>query len=287
MGGVGKARLTADASATPNRTTLRIGAAGGIAVMIVDQNQRLRPVLAPFFGAPARCERSTAKLALRLRCPVVVAALLTLQNLGLNITSLIASLSIGGLALSLAAQDTLSNLFGAVAVLTDKPCKVGDSIRVDNVEGTVEAIGLRSTRVRNLDGHLVSIPNKTMGNATITNITQRPNIKTVMNIGLTYDTSAEKVKRAAAILEEVLQRHPSTHEVVVGFNRFSDSALNIQVVHWWKGTNNKEYLAGMQDLNLEIKERFDAEKINFAFPSSTVYLKTEPRARINGAAATR
>jgi len=101
---------------------------------------------------------------------VVVAVLLTLQNMGLNVTSLIASLSIGGLAISLAAQDTLANLFGAVAVLTDKPFLIGDRIKLDAVEGTVESVGLRSTRVRTADGNLVSIPNKTVGNATITKL---------------------------------------------------------------------------------------------------------------------
>jgi MscS family membrane protein len=105
---------------------------------------------------------------------VVVAVLLTLQNLGLNVTSLIASLSIGGLALSLAAQDTLANLFGAVAVLADKPFLVGDRIKLDQTDGIVETVGLRSTRVRTADGNLVSIPNKTVGNATITKFT-RPN----------------------------------------------------------------------------------------------------------------
>ncbi len=206
---------------------------------------------------------------------IAVAALITLQNLGLDVTSLIASLSIGGLALSLAAQDTLSNLFGAVAVLTDKPFRVGDNIKTDGVEGSVEAIGLRSTRVRNLDGFLVSVPNKTMGNATITNLSLRPNIKTVINVGVTYDTPADKVKHAAAVLEEIFRAHPMTHDVLVGFNKFGDSALNIQVVHWWKGTNNKAYVAGLQELNLTVKQRFDAEGISFAFPSSTVYLKQD------------
>ncbi len=100
----------------------------------------------------------------------VVAVLLTLQNLGLNITSLIASLSIAGLAVSLAAQDTLANLFGAVAMLSDKPFRIGDRIKVENVEGVVESIGLRSTRVVSAEGHIVSIPNKIINNATITNL---------------------------------------------------------------------------------------------------------------------
>jgi MscS family membrane protein len=204
---------------------------------------------------------------------VIVAILLTSQNLGLNITSLIASLSIGGLALGLAAQDTLANLFGAVSVFVDRPFKVGDRIRIDQVDGTVEGIGLRSTRVRNLDGHLVTIPNKTMGNATITNVTRRPNIKTEINLGLTYDTPTDKLKRGLAILEEVFRRHPKTADLVVGFNRFADSSLNILVVHHWKGTDFKEYIADLQKLNLTIKERFEQEGIEFAFPSQTHYVK--------------
>lgn len=206
---------------------------------------------------------------------VVVATLVTLSNIGVNITAAIASLSIGGLAVGLAAQDTLANLFGAVAILLDKPFRIGDRITLDNVDGTVETIGLRSTRVRNLDGHLVTIPNKTMGNATLTNVTSRPNIKTVMNIGITYDTPTGKVKRAIAILEEIYKGNPKTKDLLVSFNKFADSALNIQVVHWWNSTDMKEYLAGMQEINLAIKERFDAEGISFAFPSQTVYVKQD------------
>ena len=204
----------------------------------------------------------------------VIAALVTMQNLGVNVTAAIASLSIGGLAIGLAAQDTLANLFGAVAIFADKPFRVGDRIRLDHVDGTVEGIGLRSTRVRNLDGHLVTIPNKTMGNATITNITARPNIKTEMNLGLTYDTPPEKVKRASLIVEEVCRTLPKTADVWVGFNRFEASALNLNVVHWWAGTDAKAHLAEMQQLNLEIKRRFEAEGIEFAYPTQTVHVRT-------------
>jgi MscS family membrane protein len=206
---------------------------------------------------------------------VIVAALVTSQNLGLNVTGLIASLSIGGLAIGLAAQDTLANLFGAVAVLVDKPFKVGDRIKVDAVEGMVETIGFRSTRVRNLDGHLVTVPNKTMGNATITNVTARPNIKTVMNIGITYDTPPERVKRALKILEEVFRGHPKTSDLIISFNKFESSSLNIMVVHWWGDTDFKAYLGGIQEMNLQLKERFDTEGIEFAFPTQTLYVKQE------------
>jgi MscS family membrane protein len=210
---------------------------------------------------------------------VIVAVLVTTQNLGMNVTGLLASLSIGGLAVGLAAQDTLSNLFGAVALFADKPFRIGDRIQLDAIDGTVEAIGLRSTRVRNLDGHLVTVPNRTMANACITNISKRPNIKTVMNVGVTYDTPADQVERAMVIIEEIFKPHPKTADLIVSFNKFNDSSLNIMVVHWWNSTDLKDYLAGFQQLNLELKRRFDAEGIGFAFPTQTVYVKHEPVAK--------
>ncbi len=206
---------------------------------------------------------------------IIIAILVTSQNMGMNVTGLLASLSIGGLAVGLAAQDTLSNLFGAVAIFADRPFRIGDRIQVDKIDGTVETIGLRSTRVRNLDGHLVTIPNRNMANANIVNVSNRPNIKTVMNIGLTYDTPAAKVERAVKLLENIFRSHPKTADLVIGFDKFEPSSLNIQLVHWWDSTDFKEYLAGIQSLNLELKRQFDAEGINFAFPSQTVYVRQD------------
>ena len=204
---------------------------------------------------------------------LIAAVLTTAENLHIPITSLLAGLSVGGLALGLAAQDTVANMFGAVAIFLDKPFHIGDMIKVESVQGTVENIGLRSTRIRNLDGHLVAIPNKTMGNSIITNITRRPTIRTEMNLGLTYDTSVEKVKRATTILNEVFRGHPKTTDLVISFNKFMDSALNIFIVHVWSGTDAKEHFAALQELNLQIKQRFDAEGIEFAFPTQTIHLK--------------
>jgi len=214
--------------------------------------------------------RKVAKAAI-----IVAAAVLTADNLDIKITSLLAGLSVGGLALGLAAQDTVANLFGAVAIFLDKPFYIGDRIRVEGVDGMVESVGLRSTCVRSLDGHHVTIPNKLMGNAIITNVTRRPTIKTEMNFGLTYDTPVEKVRRATALLEEIFRANPKTTDLIISFNKFADSALNIFVVHVWNGTDAKLHFAEMQELNLQIKQRFDAEKIEFAFPTQTVHLKTE------------
>ncbi|MGB9601752.1 MAG: mechanosensitive ion channel family protein [Verrucomicrobiia bacterium] len=203
----------------------------------------------------------------------IVAALVTAQNLGINITGLLASLSIGGLAIGLAAQDTLANLFGAVAIFLDRPFHVGERITIDSYDGVVEKIGLRSTQVRNLDGHLISIPNKTISQATIVNISRRPNIRTVTNIGIIYETPPEKIKRATQILEEVYRAHPKTKDVLIGFNKFNDFSLNIMVVHWWDGLDYKEYLLGMQELNLNIVKRFNQEGIEFAYPTQVHYVK--------------
>jgi MscS family membrane protein len=195
---------------------------------------------------------------------IIVALLVTAQNLGVNITAAITSLSIGGLAVGLAAQDTLANLFGAVAVFVDKPFRVGDAIKFDNVEGTVEVVGMRSTRVRNPDGHMVAVPNKIMGSTVITNITERPHLKTTMNLVLSQQLPVEKVERALAILNEVYAKDPMTEDVLISFNRFVTRHINIQIIHWWKGTDNRKYLAGMQAMNLKVKQRFDAEGILFA-----------------------
>lgn len=208
---------------------------------------------------------------------VIAAVLLTADNLDIKITSALAGLSVGGLALGLAAQDTVANLFGAVAIFLDKPFYIGDTIKVEDVEGSVEGIGLRSTRVRNGDGYHVTIPNKLMGNAIITNITRRPTIKTEINLGLTHDLTAKQVARAVSLLEEIFQSSPQTADLTIGFNKFSDSSLNILVVHIWNGTDNKAYTAELQKLNLMIKERFDAEKIEFAHPTRTVLLRPEAR----------
>jgi MscS family membrane protein len=97
-----------------------------------------------------------------------------------------------------------------------------------------------------------------------------------MNIGLTYDTPMERVKQATIILEEIFRANPKTASLVISFNKFADSALNILVVHTWNGTDGNQLLAELQQINLQIKQRFDAEKIEFAFPSQTIYLKQEP-----------
>jgi MscS family membrane protein len=206
---------------------------------------------------------------------LVISIIVTGQNLGFQISGLLASVSVGGLAIGLAAQDSLANIFGAVTIFTDKPFRIGDRIQVDKVDGVVEAIGMRSTRVRALDGALVSIPNRVVGNSTVINMTARPAIRTDMNIALVTTTTTEQVRVAARLIEEVCRAHPTTKEVTAGFSHFAESALNVRVLHWSKEIAADAHVRAMQDINLDIKTRLEAAGIEMAFPTRTLIVKSE------------
>ncbi|HIE47687.1 TPA: mechanosensitive ion channel family protein [Candidatus Bipolaricaulota bacterium] len=205
-----------------------------------------------------------------------VAVLLVLQNLGYNVSSLLAGLGIGGLAIALAAQETLSNFIGTLALLVDRPCEVGDRVQFEDVDGTVEAVGLRSTRIRTLDGTVVSVPNRLMANAKINNIAKRPTIKNMYTVGIVYDTPYEKLQEALRILREVLAGHPSTDNYWVYFKEFGPYSLNILVIHWCKYTAYQKFLEATEEINLEIKRRFEEAGIEFAFPTQTIQVQGLP-----------
>ncbi len=186
---------------------------------------------------------------------------------------MIAGLGIGGIAVALAAQDTLANLFGTVALLIDRPFRVGDRIEVEGYNGPIERIGLRSTRIRTLDGHLVTIPNKTVANVPINNIAMRPTIKEIMTFGLTYDTTPEQMREALTILRDVFTKHPETDDVWINWKGYGAFSLDIQVIYWCKQVEYAEFLKALEEMNLEIKERFDAAGLEFAFPTQTIHLE--------------
>jgi MscS family membrane protein len=207
---------------------------------------------------------------------VIIAILVTCQNVfQKDVTTILASLSIGGLAIGLAAQDTLGNLFGAMSIFVDKPFRLGDSVKLGGVEGAVESIGLRSTKVRSPEGFLITIPNKTMGTATIINLSRRPSVKTDLVFTVPYELSADKIDRAATILQEVFTAHSMTREAIVGVNKFSDSGVNILVNHTWKAGDAGGYPRALQEIHLEVKRRFDQEGIPFACPSRNIHLSLE------------
>ncbi|MEX1044504.1 MAG: mechanosensitive ion channel family protein [Chthoniobacterales bacterium] len=222
--------------------------------------------------------RATLAPVLAKSCQVFfyfIAVLLVLQNLGYNVAGLLAGLGIGGLAVALAAKETLANLFGSIAVLVDRPFQVNDFIRIGLTEGTVEKIGLRSTRVRTPEGFLVSIPNQNITTSEVVNLSARPTRREVFTIGLVYDLSAEQMKQAVALLREIVLAHPQTAEVWVNWKSFGNSSLDIQVVYWSKAMAMQDFLAALEELNFAIKEKFDVAGFGFAFPTRTVVLQRE------------
>ncbi len=203
---------------------------------------------------------------------VSVTLVMIIDNFGYDVTSLIAGLGIGGLAFALAAQDLLSNLFGGIAILTDKPFRLGDRIRVDGNDGFIREIGLRTTRMQTLDGTMIVIPNSIIAHTTLENVSKEKARKVKVTIGVTYDTSNRKLEQAKKIIAEVIKENVDTKdESLVSFYNFGDSALEILVIYWIKNFDN---ILGARDrVNMELKKRFEKAKIEMAFPTQTVYIK--------------
>jgi len=203
---------------------------------------------------------------------------------GKPMTTLLAGLGIGGLAVALAAQDTLKNLFGSFMIMVDKPFKVGDRVVVEGADGFVEEIGFRSTRLRTFPGHLVSIPNEKMASVSLENIGRRPSIRRYSNITITYDTPVEKVERAVSIIKEILKDHEGMdpdYPPQVFFNEFNDTSLNIAMFYWFHPPDYWEATRFAEQVNLRIMRAFEAEGIEFAFPTTTTYLAQDDRRPLN------
>jgi MscS family membrane protein len=213
-----------------------------------------------------------------LKVTIVILAILQVATVLSDkpVTSLLAGLGVGGLAVALAAQDTLKNFFGSLVLFADKPFQMGDRVVVDGHDGPVEEVGFRSTRIRTLQGNLVSIPNGELANKTILNIGQRPYIQKQMNIGITYDTPPEKVHRALEIVRELLAHHEGMKPEFppkVYFNEFAESSLNLMVIFWYHPPNYWDFMAFCERLNFEILNRFNAEGIEMAYPTQTIRIK--------------
>jgi MscS family membrane protein len=215
---------------------------------------------------------------------IVICGIIIVQNLtGLKIGPLLASLGIGGLAVALAAKDSIANFFGTLTILFDKPFQVGQRITIDQYDGIVENVGFRSTRIRTLTGHLVTIPNEKLVNSSVENIGERPYIRWLTNIGITYDTPPDKVDKAVHMIREILKNHEGMKEDFpprVFFNGFNDWSLNIMVIAWYHPPNYWDFQEWLQKTCLEIMRRFEAEDIDFAFPSRTIYMANDDKRQL-------
>ena len=202
---------------------------------------------------------------------IILASLL--QSHGYSVSSLIAGFGITGLAVGFAANATIANVFGTIAIISDKAFEVGDYIKIGSLEGTVEDINLRSTKLRTLDNALTIIPNSTVSNGEIVNVTKAHKRRILETIGVTYDTSDEKLKRAIEILEDILQKNSEIYgDYVVFLDTLADSSINIKISAYVKTNNYVKFLKIKEQVLLEAIRRFREEGIDFAFPSRTIYM---------------
>lgn len=195
-----------------------------------------------------------------------------LNNAGFDVAALIAGLGIGGLALALAAQDTVKNIFGGLMVFLDKPFKIKDRITINGMDGFVEEIGIRSTRLRTLEGRLITIPNAQFSDNPVENITAEPSRKIVVNLGLTYETSPDKMELAMQLLQDIAKSNPKTEDnVLVSFNSWGDFSLGIVFIYYIKFP--EDILMVQTEINMEVLKQFNANGLDFAYPTQMLYKK--------------
>ncbi|MBO85728.1 MAG: hypothetical protein CL927_10240 [Deltaproteobacteria bacterium] len=202
----------------------------------------------------------------------VMAALITFSNLGYDIVSLLTGLGIGGLAVAMAAQDTLANVFGSVTIFADRPFQIGDLVEITGNKGVVEEVGLRTSRIRTMEGALITVPNREMAAHAVTNFSTSGRWRYAGSVGLVYDTPAVELRRAVEALAQIVNAHPHVEDGGARFMEFGDSALGIGFAYFVTEPNAGRYLDAIAEINLSIKERFDAEGWDMAFPSQTVYV---------------
>lgn len=205
---------------------------------------------------------------------VFIGILMLVQNLGYSISGLLASLGLGGLAVALAAKDSLSNIFGSLMILLDRPFSFGDWIKAGEMEGTVEEIGFRSTRIRTFAKTLITVPNSVLMNMSIDNFSQMPKRRIKLTVGVTYDTKPAQMRQAVADIKQMLREHPAVNQdfFLVNFTDFGASSLDIMVYCFTSSTVWNEYLDARQDICLKIMDLLEQLGLEIAFPSRTIYL---------------
>ncbi len=202
--------------------------------------------------------------------------LVALDMCGANIGAIVASLGIGGAALAFASKDTIANFFGSISLVADRPFSVGDWIVTDSIEGIVEGIGIRSTKIRTFPKTLVTIPNSLLANIPIDNWSKMNLRRVKMTIGLTYSSSTDQMLGIVKDIEKILSENKEVDSgtFIVNFTDFGPSSLDITVIYYCKRIDAKNYNATRQAVNLEIMEAVEKRGLSFAFPSSSVYLET-------------
>lgn len=203
----------------------------------------------------------------------IMVALFILSNQGINITSLIASLGVGGIAVALALQSVLSDLFASFSIFLDTPFKVGDYIQFGAQDGVVEKIGVRSTRIRTLQGEQLIVPNQQLINAEIQNFRRMKRRREVMTLGVVYELSADTLKAIPSMIQEIVEGAAHAEFDRSHFSGYGDSAILFETVYFIDVPDYVTYMDVKQEINLKIFEAFEQKGIGFAYPTQTLYVQ--------------
>ncbi len=221
-------------------------------------------------------KKNTTYLALALIAKLILwttGFLLVLSNLGVNISALIASLGIGGIAIALAVQNVLGDIFSSFSIYLDKPFEIGDYIIVGDHSGTVKKIGLKSTRIEALQGEEIVISNNELTTTRIQNFKTMKKRRIAFQIGLTYDTSSTKLKKVPKLIESIIEKTKNAEFSRAHFHEFGDFALKYEIVYYIHSGEYQDYMDAQEAINLEIHKAFEKEKIDMAFPTQTLHLE--------------
>ncbi|NIP29509.1 MAG: mechanosensitive ion channel [Candidatus Dadabacteria bacterium] len=202
----------------------------------------------------------------------IAVVLIIIDNFGFDITTLIAGLGIGGIAIALAVQNVLGDLIASLSIILDRPFEIGDFIIVDDLMGDVEDIGLKTTRVRSLSGEQLIFSNNDLLQSRIKNYKRMNERRVLFNIGLTYDTPVEKLKKVPEIIQDVIDNISKARFDRAFFKEYGDFSLNFEIVYYVSSSDYSEYAIVQQDINLGLLQRFIDEKIDFAYPTQTLFM---------------
>jgi MscS family membrane protein len=217
---------------------------------------------------------------------IIVAVVMVIDNLGYDIGGILATLGVGGVAFAIAAKDTIANLYGSLALALDRPFKVGDWIQVgDDVDGDVEEIGLRSTKVRTWPKTVISIPNAVLANEKINNWSRMPKRRVKQVVGVTYDTSPDTMEAIVEAIRQLLREDEGVQQdfILVNWTDFGESSLDILVYYFTSTTKWLEHMDIRQRINLKIARTVAKHGSSIAFPTRTLHLNGEVSTRLERA----
>jgi len=265
----------------PERVAAWIGAAAVIAVLLqagiwasgfvaywVEHSRKRRMAQAPAAATGLVAVGIVARVAVWS-----IVLLVALDNLGVDVTALVASLGVGGVAVALAVQNILGDLFASFSIIFDKPFVVGDFLIIDSHMGSVEHVGLKTTRVRSLTGEQLVFSNSDLLSSRIRNFGRMQERRVSFDIGVTYDTPRDKLKKIPAILRQAIERQPKTRFDRAHFKSYGEFSLLFETVYFVGVPDYNVYMDVQQDINLAIHEAFEHEGIEFAYPTQTLYLR--------------